>query len=80
MGTTESARTKDDEEITPTHLACCHGLLGVAKWLFEVGAAEDVRAEGSDESTPVPLACCHGHLDFAKWLFEVGAISNSNSN
>jgi len=52
-----------------------HGHLGVAKWLFEVGADEDIRTMPIGW-TPMYTACWHGHLDVAKWLFEMGAAED----
>ena len=71
---------------TPLSLACQHGRLEVAKWLYGAGADKDVRTADKDGNTPMLMACENGHLEVAQCLFGHGAaedvrtaINNSNT-
>jgi len=61
---------------TPLSSACEAGHLGVAEWLFTVGASEGTRARDRHGETPLLGACKSNHLDVAKWLLSVGNVAD----
>ena len=61
---------KDDEGLTPLHLACAAGQTGTTEFLLRYGSdpcTVDWRA-----STPLHSAAEHGHAGTARYESEVG--------
>ena len=56
----------DDEGNTALHLACLHGLCGVAQQLVAAGAGAGLV--NNDNKTALLLACAHGHEETARML------------
>ena len=75
-GAPEELRRANSQGETPLSLACKHGHLEVAKWLYCAGAAEDVRTADTSSRTPMFIACDNGQLQVAQWLFGAGAAED----
>lgn len=52
----------------PFKVACAHGQLDVAKWIYSKIPEMDVSIDAED---PFRYACREGHLHIAKWLYEI---------
>ena len=68
---TADAAAKDNNGLTPLHLACSWGHMDIACLLVECGA--DVTAQSKHGLTPLHLASQRGYMEVARFLVERGA-------
>lgn len=54
----------------PLRLACAHGRLEIAQWLYATFAMTH-KDVATDNYTVFRLACANGHLETAKWLADI---------